>query len=439
MNTPDPTITLLFGIDFDGGSVFTLNDPVRGILDNTLYLLGGDTGTNIAASAYDISIRRGRRNVLENTDVGTATVAFRNYDRQFDPLNTESPLHGSVGPGVETRISMYGERIFTGYTDDWLNSYTVSGEAIGSFPCIDGLGVMARQAFDAWTSTSGEKPGQRLTAILDRDEVGWPDGLRNIAPGVNTLVGDNITWGSDPANYVQLVAESDFGNAYIDRNGVFTFRDRAALVNPVPSLTFSDEFDFDLVDTDGAMLEVGGGTDVLGGSFDFVGLPFYDAPLTSASENLYSQVSIDREGGTVQTASSDGVGIRSAIRRLSKNGLLMDSDPQALDMANWLLSLLSEPIPHLASISVDVSAIPESYQARVARLDVGDVIRVVWTPLNVGSTLDETYSIEGVEHRIPFDASHTVTYSLSPVTQSTPFTLDDALLGLADGIGRLSF
>lgn len=405
-------VTVFLDAPFDGGSFWTLEDPVRGALDST-FAIAGDLGTNLAASSYDITIRRGRSSQLNDVDVGTATVSFRNHTRSLDPLNTAGPYTGLLVPGRAMSIDVYGQRIYTGYTDDWLNEYTVGGDAIGSFPCIDGLGILGRQQFDAWTATAGQTAGPRITDILNRPEVTWPGGARSIGTGVSTLIGDNVTWGSNPLNYIRLVAQSDQGVAFVDRNGVFTYRDRLSLVNPTPIVTFADN-----------------GT----------GYPFSDAKLSGTSGMFYSSVSVDREGGTVQTANDATVGAASAIRRLSIPGLLLDSDSQSLALAQWLLSLYKTPIPRVQTLTVNMLALAsDAERAAVARLDLGDVIRDIWTPKSTGSQIDQNYSIEGVEHAIPFDGPHLVTFVLAPITQSSAWKLEDPVLGAIDSIARIAF
>jgi hypothetical protein len=311
------------------------------------------------------------------------------------------------------QIDCFGQRIYTGYTDDWKNTYTVKGEAVGSFPCIDGLGILGRQGFNAWTATTGQTAGPRIASILDRSEVGWPGGARSLDAGVTTLQGDSVTWGSSPANYIQLVAQTDQGYAFVDRSGVFTYTDRLSLIDPTPVVTFAD---------------------------DGNGFPFFDSELSGAGDRFYSQVSVDREGGIVQTASAPGVGQASAIRRLSIFGLLMETDEQALALAEWLLSIYSEPIPRVKRLSVMPAAqASEADAAMIMALDIGSVISVVWTPLDTGSTIDEGYTIESVEHSIPFDGPHVVSFTLAPVTQTLVFTIEDTILGVIEGPGRIAF
>lgn len=411
---PSPTVTVYLDLPFNTGAFFTLNDPAKGLLDNATYLLGGDLGSaEITADAYDISISRGRSTVLDQTDTGTATVSFRNFARDWDPLNTSSPYIGSFTPGNKVEIVIYGRRIFTGYTDDWLNSYSVNGDAVGSFPCIDGLGLLSRQQFNAWTATNLQKGGARVASVLNRAEVGWPAGLRDLDTGVVTLQGDSITWGSNPLNYLQLISESDQGNLFVDRKGVMTYRDAHSLTNPSPIVTFAD---------------------------DGSGLPFADAQLSSAGERFFSSVSVDREGGTVQTVNDAGVGQASSIRRLSLSGLLMNTDAQAKDLADWLLNLYKTPTPKVKTLTVNFAAFDDvATCSQVAALDLSDVVHVTWTPLQTGSTIDEDYTIELIEHAIPYTGPHVVTFTLAPVAQSTVFTLDDATLGKLNGHGRLAF
>jgi len=413
VSLPVPTITLYLDLPFTGGDIFTIEDPVYGLIETGGGIAGDLGSADITASGYDITIRRGRNSVLDDIDVGTAAVAFRNYDRDWDPLNTASPYYGRLKPGVETHVDIYGQRIWTGYTDDWFNSYTVHGEAVGSFPMIDGLGVLARQAFNAWTATAAQTAGPRITAVLNRAEVGWPGGARDLDTGVSTLQGDSVTWGSDPFNYIKLIAQTDQGYAFVDRTGVFTYRDRRSLIDPTPTLTFTD---------------------------DGTGIDFHGASLTGAGERFYSQVSVDREGGIVQTASDDGVGQASAIRRFSVSGLLMDSDEQAMSLAEWLLSLYKDPTPRIDSLTVNVSALADDpTRAQVSGIDIGDVIHVTWTPLTTGSTIDDDFNVEGVEHSIPYDGPHLMSLYLAPVTQQTVFTIEDDTLGVIEGPGRIAF
>lgn len=392
--------------------MFVLDDPVKGLLDSATYVLGGDLGTDITDHAFDVHIRRGRATELDDISPGTCEIAFRNYDRDFDGLNTSGPYYGYLVPGRPFTVSIYGRTIFAGDIDDWDLGYSVEREGLASAPGIDGLGLLARRDFDEWTTTP-QLSGARITAILDRPEIAWPGGKRSIGTGVAALQGDNVTWGSNALNYLQLVTLSERGVLFADRQGTLTFRDRHSLIGTTPLVTFRD---------------------------DGTGVDFHGMTLSSAGERYFNRVGVDREGGTLQTVENDALIARDGARSLPLRGLLMDSDDQSLERASFELSLYGEPVQRVKTITVNVSALPVTDQAAVAALDIYDVIRVVCQPLDTGSTIDETSSIQYVDHSIPHDASHLMTLSLAPVLQSSVMTLDDSVLGLLDGtVGRLAF
>ena len=412
MTLPVPTITLFLDLPFSGGDFFTLNDPVKGLLDSATYLLAGDVGTDVTSYGFDINIQRGRTSELDQTGPGTGSLTFRNHDRDLDPLNTSGPFFGFLKPGPRCEIEIYGQRIFTSFVDDWFLEYTVTGDASASVPLTDGLGLMARQSFDAWTTTAGQLAGARLHDILNRPEVSWPGGARDIDTGVATLQGDNVSWSSQPLNYEQLVALSDGGVVHVDRNGVFVFRDRHNLVNPTPIVTFADD---------------GSGIGFHGAAFDGGGVRFFN------------RVSIDRLSGTLQTVTDPDLGAADAIRALDRSELLMDSDEQSLQMAHYLLSLYKQPVTRVSQIVIKVHTLDPTDQALVASLDLQDVVHVgPWTPQGLGSTIDADMSIEGIQHAITLE-EHLLFLSLAPIAQSLAFTLDDATLGKLDGVALLAY
>jgi hypothetical protein len=411
MSIPQPTVTAFLDLPADGGDFFTLDDPVKGVLDS-VYTLAGDVGTDLSGYAFDISVTRGRASELDTTGPGTAYVTCRNHNRTLDPLNTASAFFGLLRLGRRAEISIYGQTIYSGVIDDCQVDYRADEETTAAFPLTDALGQLARREFDEWTATEGQLPGARLNAILDRTEVAWPGGARDINTGVATLQGDLVTWGSNVLNYAQLVALSDLGHLFASRRNVVTFRDRVSLTNTTPLLTFKA---------------------------DGTGVRFHGARLTSGAERYFNRVGIDREHGTLQTAVDTAAGDEDGIRALSRRGLLMDSDGQSESMAEWLLSIYSEPVQRVSSITVNVSGLTSDLQPAVAALELNDVVGIEWTPLGVGSAIVDSMSVEGIRHTIPVGGPHVMQVSLAPITQTTVFVLDDPVLGLLDGIGLLAY
>jgi hypothetical protein len=69
-------------------------------------------------------------------------------------------------------------------------------------------------------------------------------------------------------------------------------------------------------------------------------------------------------------------------------------------------------------------------QRYMKRLEIGDVVRTVWTPNNVGQAFDSLSLVEGSEHRIGIDR-HEMMVQLTPFS-TAGFILDDLNRGLLD-------
>jgi hypothetical protein len=117
----------------------------------------------------------------------------------------------------------------------------------------------------------------------------------------------------------------------------------------------------------------------------------------------------------------------------------MDSDDVAAGLADWLLNIYREPLTRVSMLMVKVNALDAADRGAVSRLDIGDVVSVVWTPRGVGAPLEQTLVVEGLEHQIDTSGLHTMWLHTSLAQQVDVFTLDDASLGLLDTGGRLVF
>lgn len=401
----DPVVTVFFGLTASADLFFVLDDDVRGELDNVTYLLAGDVGTDVSDRAHRVSIKRGRSRELDEITTGTCGVDLRNHDRAFDPLYTAGPFFGNLRPGKGIQVSVYGVTIYTGVVDDWGQGFTADKHCDAALFAVDSLGRLARRDFDEWTTTGGQTTGQRIIDVLNRAEVGW-GANRNIDTGVSTLQADLVTWGSNVLNYLQLVAESEFGRLFDSRTGVLTFQDRHSTITATVVASFAD---------------------------DGTGLPFSGAQPRSTAELFFNRVSVDREGGIVQNATDTSAGAEDDIRALSITGLLLEDDGQSQEMANFLLNLYKEPDNRIAQLEILVSGLDSAEQPIVAAVDIGDVVNLVWTPADIGSAIDLDLVVEGVEHELGVGESHVMRLALSNTAQRVvPFILDDSFFGVLD-------
>ena len=399
-----PVITAYFDLSAQGGDFFTVEDPLLGRLDTGgADGLAGDIAQVIDGYGFDINVNRGRDRDLDEIAAGTCRITFRNQDRTFDPAYTGSSFYPNITPGKRITVSIYGASIFDGSAEDWDQEYDRSLQADASVLCVDALGLLARKDFDAWTTTDLETAGERIASVLDRNEVVYAGG-RDLDAGVEALQDDNVSWGSNVLNYLQLVAKSDLGRLFASRSGVLTYRDRLSLAGSTASLTFAD---------------------------DGSGLSFHGVRKRSAAELLYTRVGVDREGGILQTV-TDAAAVESfGVRTLSLPGLLLNTDAQSEALAEFLLGIYKQPDDRIATLAVYVSGYDsQADQAAVAGLEIGDLVNVVWTPVGVGSPIDDLMIVEGVSHQISYDQGHWMTLSLSNALQQSAFILDDPIFGL---------
>ena len=239
MTVPSTKVYVYFDFPFQP-SAFTLNDPVRGVLDNVTYKLYASSKVDVTQYVNSVTIRRGNSSqMFPDTNAGTASIQLNNENRLFDPQNSSSTYFGNIIPGRRVDVESNGVMIFSGRIQDWDFTYDVSGRSVAVMNCADGLAVLAGQEFDDWTPAS-QLTGARISTVLDRAEVQWPY-ARNLNAGNATLSATAVTFGTNVLGYLNTVNKSEPGQLFVSRDGVLTFKDRHSTLNTSPGVTFSDQ------------------------------------------------------------------------------------------------------------------------------------------------------------------------------------------------------
>lgn len=409
MPRPDTRVRIAFDLAAGGaGDFFTLNDPTKGLLNGTAYKLAGDILEDVTADLRSITVRRGRSRELERYQAGAATIDLDNSGRKYDPAagTAITPYGASMRPRKAIAISANGLPVFTGVVDDWDLDYRLEGNHIASVKATDGFVFLANQEIEPHTATAGTT-GERITDILDRSEIDWPAGKRNIDDGIATLQADAIggTANPEPVNalqYLQKVDEAEQGALFMAADGVLTFRDRATL-QILTTTKFADN-----------------GT----------GIPFSNIEAAYGSEELRNRVTVSRlNGGTVTSEDATSIAAYGAIDYEIRDSLLAD-DTQAQDLADLIVTRYAEPLLRIDAVEVVTNGLTTAQVNEVLALELGDLVQIVYTPSGIGDAIDQFVRLDAIEHSID-PAQHRIRFSFSR-GEDPALVLDSTSFGILD-------
>lgn len=405
MAVPTTRVFIGFNLPAAGSNLFILDDPAQGLLDSA-FVLGGDVLTDVTEYVASVSISRGKSRELDRYTAGNASVSLHNDSRIFDPFNTASIYYTQIVPRKPIVIETNGERVFTGFIEDWDLLYDVSGKSFASVSAVDGFLRLSAAEMDTFTN-SVELSSARINTILNRPEVAWPVANRNINLGLATLQADVVSDNTNALQYLQLVESTENGKLFIDRSGQVTFKNRI----PVPSLNDIAVF----------------ADDSTANSIQYTNIE-----VIYGSENLYNRVSITRANGTAQTVDSVSSQNAYGVASLSLDGLLFDSDVDSLQFANYLLDLYQEPELRLNSLTVNLHDKTSAEVERLTKTDIADAAQIIFTPNQTGSAIEQYAVITGINHDIGID-THRVTYFFSSIFYIA-IILDDPIYGRLGGV-----
>jgi hypothetical protein len=229
-------VSIAFDLSLNGtGSFFTLDDTTKGVLDNATYVLAVNIFTDLTSRVRSVQVKRGRSRQLQRFTAGAANIVFDNRDRGLDPLYSSSPYYGNIVPGKQIAIEHNGATLYTGTVADWNFDYTLSGDAVASVSCTDGLATIAQAVATAGTATA-QLSGARINNYLS--DAGWPAAQRAISAGQATLGADVIGTNTNSIGYLQKAADSDPGALFVGKTGLMTYKDRADLQAFNSNVTF---------------------------------------------------------------------------------------------------------------------------------------------------------------------------------------------------------
>jgi hypothetical protein len=398
----DVQVVFEFDTGAAGATLFTLDDPVRGVLGNTDYRLAGlFSSVDVTQYVRAVNISRGRSRVLDRVQAASATVVLDNRERLFDPTGS-SIYSSSIVPRKNVQITLRSEPIFSGLVDDWNLDYDVSGDYTTTAQCADGFLVLSQVTVGTAAKTS-QLSGARVGAVLT--EAAWPTLKRDLDTGTVTLQSDSPAANTSILDYLQTVTDTEFGAFFMDRAGDAAFLDRSAVQN------FSNPT-------------------LLGGT----GIPFQTVSVDYGIESLANEVVLSRAGGGTAVRTDATSQTTYGIAELSKTGLLFTTDASMGLLADYLLARYKDPLLRINEVSITMNGLTESQQTEIAELDIGSPLEVTFAP-KVGAAVTQYATVDRITHSVT-PSLHTVTLAMSGADAS--FILDSSVFGELDD-DRLGF
>ena len=407
---PGPAVKVELGLDLGSNdpTSFTLDDAVKGQLDNTTFTLGGPKFFDITDRLVTTTVRRGKSQALDRIDSGVASITVDNSDRLFDPLYPDGLYFGQLIPRREIRVSSNGYPVLYGFIDDFDIQYEPGKQSVVRIDSSDAFSVFANSELPELTPDS-ELSGARINRILDLPEVAWPVDRREIDPGNTIMLDADIAENTGTLEYLQLVETSEFGTLFLGKDGNVVYRERNSIPNVI-DVIFSDD------PTPGPLTPI----------------QFADVNIVYGSENLYNRIVLanaDLFPDEVIAEDADSQALYG-VRTYSQSGLLVQ-DPASLQfLADFLLARFKEPQYRFETVTVVMDTLSESDQDLVLDLEIGDIVQVRFEPSDIPPAIEQNCRIIGINHDWRADSKN-ITFSLERLDFGI-FILDNAALGVLD-------
>lgn len=396
------TTVLEIGLDIG----FTLDDPIKGVLDSPDYPIEGIKFVDITNRLDEMSVSRGKNRELDRFNAGTLSARLKNEDRAFDPLYTASPFFGDIVPRRRVRFTVDGVRQYEGVIDDWNFEYNPNGDSRAELLATDAFTYFARQDLTPGTATP-QLAGERVAAVLDMPTVDWDTSKRNIDAGVSFLGADVFEGNS--FDYLNKIADSEAGQIFIGKTGDVVFRSR---LDATPTSTSVTDF-----------------------ADDGSAIPYTLTAVNYGTELLVNQAEYTSAAGTAIKTDVDSATLYGISR--TNFDVLVDSITQLENLANYTLARFSEPEYRFGQIQVNLDNLSAAQKAEILGLEIGDVTRIRFTPNSIPPALVQLGQIIRIDHSVTKER-HDISFSLAAV-DFTFLVLDDVEFGKLDAGNLLAF
>jgi len=398
---------------------FTLDDPVKGVLNSTDYVLDGTTEfASVIDGATGISVFRGRRDIGDQFTAGSMSFDLNDTFTGgiFNPFDTQSPYYDTaqavpgLAPMRKVVLTREGEELFNGYIVDYSYGFNLGGLDTVSVSCADDFYLLSQTYLNEFNVTE-QLASARVAAVLNLPEVNAFTGVgeRSIQTSTITLGGAaayTVPNGTSVAAYMAKINESVQGRIFIARDGTFTFQDRIGNTLSASVADFHDD-----------------GTAI---PYDNVGISF-------EANQVINRASVQHAGATSPEIAEDLTSQATYFIQTTAIGdALVHNDTAALALANYLL--VGQPEARYTNVSTLFASLTDAQRDTVAVLEIGNTITIEksFTSGVTITSLAQELAIEGIQHEIDLSTGHRITLFTSPTTLVYELILDDLVYGTID-------
>lgn len=366
-----PTVRIGFDLNLSGtGPFFTLNDPVKGVLDNVSFVLAEDALTDVSDKVQSVSIRRGRSDETTNIDAGTANIALDNRLRLFDPTApaSVSPYGPSILPRKEILVRLGNQTVFTGQVEDWDLQYEIGGKSVTVAKASDGLTLLAERNLASGAGATGLSSSVIYETASAAD---WPMSRLSLDEGTASVGVHSIQNNQKALPYLQKISNTEQGLIFVSKDGALAFRDRISPrrnVRPV----FAD---------------------------DGSGIPFQDIEIVYGTEFLYTQVIVNYPSGSASAQSASAAITNFGLRELTLDTFLPDGTEAGV-IGAFLADRYGQPTFKIVGLRVQVNQLNQQQRNQILDLELGDGVEVVFTPNGIGDPIFRELAVDGIQHDI---------------------------------------
>jgi hypothetical protein len=369
---------------------------------------------------------------LTTYEAGTATIVLANSDGRFSPENLAGPyVTGGVTqvrPMIPVRVratwGSAGYTLFTGYVRSWTPptaqlgpdyDYTIA-EATDAFCVLAGITIPA-----AGLAGAGELSGARVTRILAA--AGWystAQGLSDIDAGQSKVQG--TTLGGTALSLLQLTADSEIADLYIDGAGRVTFRDRHAPLTDARSTTVQAVFG----DTAGTSHPAG------------TELPYVEITRPDDDTTMANDIQATIDGSSSMQEAKDAAAVARFLfpRTYARSDLILQADADALGWAQYVLAISKNDESRFDALTLQADADPDDLFPQVLGRELGDRIQVWRHPPGTAAISKDCF-IRSITHTITVDGWVTE-WGLQNAARYSFMVLGDPTLGVL-GSNSLAF